>query len=124
METGKDGTRKETKFNRRTFLKATGAASAGIGLSGLGLYGYQAGKDPMTYTGCEGFQGAAQSFNRKRFAVDKPHYEKVGPTSRADGRTEVVFSRVGAAMTAARSGTKIENLNEPYRSYYQKHPGR
>jgi len=32
----------------RTFLKAAGATGAALGVSGLGLHGYQAGKDPMT----------------------------------------------------------------------------
>ena len=32
---------------RRTFLKAAGATGAVLGVSGLGLHGYQAGKDPM-----------------------------------------------------------------------------
>ena len=122
METEAREERPEQKRSiaRRTFLKVAGATSAVLGVSGLGLHGYQAGKDPMTYTGCEGLQGVAQSFNRKRFAVDEPPYEKVGPTSRPDGRTEVIFSRMGVIERAA--GKKIEDLNEPYRSYYQQHP--
>jgi reductive dehalogenase len=108
------------KMARRTFLKGAGAASAALGVSGLGFYGYEAGKDPMTYTGCEGFQGAAQSFNRERFAVDGLPYEKTGPTSRPDGRTEVIFSRMRIMRTVA--DKTIDELDEPYRSYYQKHP--
>ena len=57
------------KIARKTFLK--GAVSAVLGVSGLGFYGYEAGKDPMTYTGCESFQRASHSFNRERFAVDE-----------------------------------------------------
>ena len=110
------------KIDRRTFLKASGATSAILGISGLGLYGHQAGKDPATYTGCEGFQGAAQRFNRKRFSVDKSPHEKVGPTSRPDGRTEVIFSRRRIMMSKAFSDKKIEELNEPYKTYYQQHP--
>jgi len=105
---------------RRTFLKAAGATGAILGVSGLGLHGYQAGRDPMTYTGCEGFQGAAQSFNRERFTVDSPPYEKTGPTSRADGRTEVIFSRVRTIRDMARKA--IEDLDEPHKTYYQQHP--
>jgi reductive dehalogenase len=108
------------KIARRTFLKGAGAASAVLGVSGLGFYGYEAGKDPMTYTGCEAFQGASQSFNRQRFAVDEPPYEKVGPTSRPDGRTELIFSRMRVMRMTA--GKNIEELDEPYRSYYQQHP--
>jgi len=83
METEEDRPKRELRVTRRTLIKAAGATSAVLGLSGLGLCGYQAGKDPDSYTGCEGLQGAAQSFYRKRFAVDEPHYEKVGPTRRS-----------------------------------------
>lgn len=123
METEEDRPRRELRVTRRTLIKAAGATSAVLGLSGLGLCGYQAGKDPDSYTGCEGLQGAAQSFDRKRFAVDEPHYEKVGPTRRADGRTEVIFSRVDVARSAAQMGKRIEDLDEPFRGYYEQHPG-
>ncbi len=113
---------RQLRVNRRTLIKAAGATSAVLGLSGLGLSGYRAGKAPDSYTGCEGSQGAAQDFDRKRFAVDTPPYEKVGPTSRADGRTEVIFSRVGVARSAAEKGAKIEDLDEPFKSYYAQHP--
>jgi reductive dehalogenase len=122
MSNEEESSKNELKIPRRTLIKAAGATSAVLGLSGLGVSGYQAGKAPNSYTGCESFQGSAQSFDRKRFAVDKPHYEKVGPTSRPDGRTEVLFSRLGVAMSAARSDKKIEDLDEPYRSYYLSHP--
>lgn len=122
METGEDRARRKLKVDRRTLIKAAGATSATLGLSGLGLCGYQAGRDPDSYTGCEGLQGTAQDFDRKRFAVDKPHYEKVGPTRRADGRTEVIFSRIGTARSAAQKGKKIEDLDEPFRGYYKQHP--
>jgi reductive dehalogenase len=117
-----DDARKNEGVSRRMFLKATGAASAAAGVSGLGVWGYRSGKDPASYTGCEGFQGAAQRFNRARFAVDKPHYEVVGPTSRPDGRTEVIFSRVGSVRRLAREGGGVETLEEPWRSFYQSHP--
>lgn len=114
-------TNTQPKIQRRTLIKAAGATSAVLGLSGIGISGYQAGKDPDSYTGCEGFQGSAQIFDRKRFTVDKPHYKKVGTTTRPDGRTEVIFNRLGAARRAADSDTKIEDLKEPYRSYYLAH---
>ena len=106
----KDTKRTPKTVSRRLFLKLTGAGSAVAGLAGTGLWGYQNGRDPQTYTGCEGFQGAAQSFNRDRFAVDKPHYDIVGPTSRADARTEMIFNRIGRATGASRSGEGIEGL--------------
>jgi len=124
MSNQEDNTQDENKNDtagsipRRALIKAAGATSAVLGLTGLGLSGYQAGKNPDTNTGCEGFQGTAQSFDRQKYSVDKPHYQKVGPTSRPDGRTEVIFSRLGAART----DKKIEELKEPYRSYYLANP--
>jgi len=53
------------KINRRQFLKATGAASAALGSVGLGFFGYEAGRDPESYTGWEtreGAQGIRNSF--------------------------------------------------------------
>jgi epoxyqueuosine reductase len=113
---------KPTCASRRGFLKFTGASSAVAGMAGLGVWGHRQGKSPATYTGCESFQGAAQCFNRTRFAKDTPHYEVVGPTSRADGRTEVVFSRMGPLMQALRKGQGIDDMEEPWKSYYQSHP--
>lgn len=66
------------RLNRRQFLKASGAASAVLGSVGLGFFGYEAGNDPESYTGLETFEGAHQTFNRKRFQVEKPHYKKDG----------------------------------------------
>ena len=41
------------RLNRRQILKATGAASAALGSAGLGFFGYEAGRDPDSHTGCE-----------------------------------------------------------------------
>jgi len=122
METKETKPDQHLKIDRRTFLKASGTAGTILGISGLGLYGYQAGKDPATYTGCEGFQGTAQRFDRKRFSIDRSPHEKVGPTSRPDGRTEVIFSRRPVIRKELRRGRKIEELSEPYKTYYQRHP--
>jgi len=112
----------QTRVSRRSFLKAAGTGSAALGVSGLGMWGYENGRSPETYTGCEGFQGAAQSFNRERFAVDKPHYDVVGPTRRADGRTEVIFSRLGPLSRALRQGGDISKMDEPWKSFYTAKP--
>lgn len=110
------------KFTRRQFLKTSGAASAVLGSTGLGFYGYQAGKDPYSYRGWENWEGVNQSFNRKKYAVDKPHYQKVGPTSRADSRTEVIFYRRGSFMRQWREESGLEGM-EPYlKEYYQNNP--
>jgi reductive dehalogenase len=109
------------KLNRRQFIKASGLASAFLGSAGLGFYGYESGKDPNTYTGCESFQGAAQTFNRKRFAIDGSAHEKVGPTRRADGRT-VIFSRLGALFRNWDDEKGIESLPPVLQQYYKEHP--
>lgn len=108
--------------SRRSFLKAGGATGAVVGISGLGVWGYRQGQDPATYAGCEGLQGAAQRFNRERFSVDKAHYDVVGPTSRANGRTEVIFSRMGFLRRAVKQGLTIEQMDEPWRGFYAARP--
>jgi anaerobic selenocysteine-containing dehydrogenase len=45
------------RLSRRQFLKASGAASAVLGSAGLGFYGYEAGRDPSSYTGWKTFEG-------------------------------------------------------------------
>ena len=114
--TGKKG------FSRRQFLKASGAASAVAGSAGLGLFGYQAGKDPRTYRGWENWEGANQVFNRKKYAVDQPTYQKVGPTSRPDARTEVIFYRRGTFMRQWRNETGLEGMEPHIQEYYRKNP--
>ncbi|MBU8923324.1 MAG: twin-arginine translocation signal domain-containing protein, partial [Bacteroidales bacterium] len=64
---GSKKNRKDSRISRRNFLKISGSVAAIAGGGGLGLFGYAAGKDPDSYTGCESFQGAAQDFNRKRY---------------------------------------------------------
>jgi len=109
-------------FSRRQFLKASGAASAFLGSAGLGFFGYQAGKDPESYTGQENFEGANQTFNRKRFAVDQPTYRKTGPTSRPDARTEVIFYRRGTFMQQWKDESGIKSLEPLLQKFYEKHP--
>ena len=108
-------------FSRRQFLKASGAASAVLGSAGLGFFGYQAGKDPESYTGQENFEGANQTFNRKRFAKDQPTYRKTGPTSRPDARTEVIFYRRGTFMQQWKDETGIKSLEPLLQKFYEKH---
>jgi reductive dehalogenase len=115
-----DSEEKKT-FNRRQFLKVSGAASAVLGSAGLGFYGYEAGRDPSTYTGWKTFEGGDQTFNRKRFAVDRPHYDKVGPTSRADGRTEVIFARGSYLHRQWNDDSGLAGLEPFLRAYYEEH---
>jgi len=110
------------QFNRRQFLKISGAVSAALGTAGLGWWGYKAGKDPSTYTGCGDLEGMAQSFNRKRFAQDLPPYEKVGPSRRIDTRTEMIFSRMGKFQSQWDDKKGVDGLDEILQNYYKAHP--
>jgi len=114
--------KKNIKLNRRQFLKASGAAGAIVGSAGLGLFGYQSGKDPNSYTGEESFQGAVENFNRHKYAVDSPTYETVGPTERIDARTEVIFARFPKLMRNWDDEKGLESLDENLQAFYKKHP--
>jgi epoxyqueuosine reductase len=109
-------------MKRRQFLKATGAASAALGSAGLGFFGYEAGRDPESYTGWELHEGAHQTFNRKRYAKDQPHYKKVGTSSRPDARTDVIFYRRGDFMRNWSDDSGIDGLPEHLQLFYKKHP--
>jgi len=110
------------KFDRRQFLKASGLASAALGSAGLGFFGYEAGRDPESYTGLENFEGANQTFNRKRKSVDQPNYVKVGQTQRADARTEVIFQRRSLFMRQWKDDTGLEGMDDYLQDYYRKNP--
>jgi reductive dehalogenase len=111
------------KLNRRQFLKATGAVSAAAGSAGLGFFGYQAGKDPESYTGWETYEGAHQTFNRKRFETAEPHYKKLGPARRIDARTEVIFYRRSSFTRQWIKEKSLDGLDENLQKYYREHPG-
>ncbi len=114
--------RKGNNLNRRQFLKAAGAGSAVLGSAGLGFFGYQSGRDPETYTGWETYEGAQQTFNRKRWSVNEPTYKKVGPTTRADARTEVIFSRRPRFSSQWKDETGLDGLDPVLQDYYRRHP--
>lgn len=114
--------RADQSLSRRQFMKAAGLVSGVAGGTGLGMFGYAAGTDPSTYLGWENEEGSAQTFNRKRFEVDEPTYEVVGPTSRPDTRVEHLFMRRGRFMRAWRSVRDGGEFEEPLRSYYAVHP--
>ena len=114
--------KKSTDLSRRQFFKISGAASAGLGSVGLGIFGYESGKDPQSYTGWNVFEGSEQTFPRERFEIDKPHYEKVGPTSRLDARTGVIFMRSGKLMQQWRDNTGVEGLESYLRDFYKANP--
>ena len=117
-----DLSKRRQKLDRRKFFKLSGLASAVLGSAGLGISGYQSGKDPGTYSGLQTYQGADQSFARKRWEVDKPTYEKVGQTSRPDARTEVIFDRRGRLGEQYKEGIEPGELDEVLQQYYKKRP--
>ncbi|NIM49758.1 MAG: reductive dehalogenase [Gemmatimonadales bacterium] len=110
------------RLNRRQFLKAAGAASAVAGGAGLGLSGHAAGKDPQTYLGWQNEEGASQTFNRKRYEVDEPTYETVGPTSRPDARVDNIFARRGRLARQYQAVKEGGEFDELLQAYYDEHP--
>jgi epoxyqueuosine reductase len=114
--------KKDNTLNRRQFLKASGAAGAALGSVGLGFFGYEAGKDPSTYTGWETFEGGSQTFNRKPWEIDHPPYRKVGPTTRPDARAEVIFARMGVLMRNWNEETGLSGLPDHLQAFYKKNP--
>ncbi len=111
------------KFNRRQFLKASAAAGAAIGSTGLGLFGYAAGKDPNTYLGWQTYEGINQTFDRSAWEVDTPTYEKVGVSSRPDARTEVIFNRRGLLRRQYDEEKGFDGLDDLLKDYYNANPG-
>jgi len=121
----------DPRLNRRDFLKAAGLVSAAAGSVGLGAFGYAAGKDPNTYLGWQNEEGASLVFNRRRYAVDEPTYQRVGSGSRPDARVEQIFERRGRFSREFRQMTEREgdapsptpeDFSEPLRSYYLERP--
>lgn len=109
------------KFNRRQFLKATGAAGAVVGGAGLGFFGFESGRDPKTHVGWIDYQGSAQTFDRIKYSVSRPHYKKVGTSTRVDARTGVIFERFFTLLNQWDEKKGIGGL-EPYlQDYYKQH---
>ncbi len=110
------------KLNRRQFLKAAGAASAVAGGAGLGLSGHAAGQDPNNNLGWQNESGASRTFDHKRYEVEEPTYDVVGPTSRPDARVENIFSRRGMFMRQYRAVREGGEFDELLQRYYDEHP--
>ena len=63
----------------RTILKIGGLVGAVLGLIGISVAGYFAGKDFGSYTGWERYtHGSGMFFNRKPFRKDKPRKYRCG----------------------------------------------
>ncbi len=109
------------KMDRRQFLKATAVGSATVGGAGLFSFGVRAGRDPDAYTGMKNREGGYQTFDREKWAVSTPTYERAGPTSRVDARTEVIFARMGY-LRMYDEGKGLDSFPDHVRDYYRKHP--
>ena len=109
-------------MDRRKFLKASGAAGAVVGGVGLGFFGYEAGRDPDSYTGWKNREGGYQTFDREKWSVQSPTYKKVGDSRRVDVRTEVVFSRLGPLFRNWNDEKGVDGLPEYLRDFYHKNP--
>ncbi|MCK4889762.1 MAG: twin-arginine translocation signal domain-containing protein, partial [Candidatus Aminicenantes bacterium] len=109
-------------MDRRKFLKASGAAGAVVGGAGLGFFGYDAGRDPDSYTGWKNREGGFQTFNRIKWAVEKPTYEKTGTSRRVDARAEVVFSRIGPLFRNWKEEEGTNSLPEYLKNFYNANP--
>lgn len=112
----------DKRLSRRHFMKLSGAVGAALGGAGLGLFGYQAGKDPRSYTGNENQEGIAEQFDRARFTISGPPHERVGTTERVDARTEVIFSRFDILMQTYDADRGLDSLPDYLQRYYQARP--
>ena len=67
----------------RNFLKVSSLLAAILGIIGISIAGYLAGKDYDSYTGWQRFtHGAGMFFNRRPFHKDKPTYGVTDSTTR------------------------------------------
>lgn len=116
----------------RTILKAGSLLAAILGIVGIAVAGYLAGKDYDSYTGWERYtHGAGMFYNRKPFRMDNPTYEADGPTRRVNIE-EGFIGRMGAMMQLMHPpdggeskwlpSMGIEALPEPYRDFFMEHP--
>jgi len=114
----------------RSILKTGGLLAAILGIVGISIAAYVAGKNYDSYTGWERFtHGAGMFFNRKPFTKECPTYQMEGPTRRVEwiesleGRIrmfeQLLMPPGGGPRWAPSMG--IEALPEPLKSYYNRH---
>ncbi len=117
--------------NLRTLVKMGGLFGAVLGIIGIGVAGYFAGKSYDTYTGWERYtHGAGQFYNRKRFRRDRPTYGVEEKTKRLSyienlaGRMRALRELMipldkGEPKWSPEMG--IEGLPEPLKDFFKKH---
>jgi epoxyqueuosine reductase len=115
----------------RSFLKAGSLLAAVLGIVGISIAGYLAGKSYDSYTGWERFtHGAGQFFNRKPFQKESPTYEKTDQHDRlhhVDNLIARIKSFIMLMVPPPGGGEPewspdmgIEALPEPLKGYYLK----
>jgi epoxyqueuosine reductase len=106
--------------------------SAVLGLIGVAIAGWGAGKSYDSYTGYERyFHGVGQFFNRKPFEKDVPTYETTERHQRLSW-VENIFNRRQAifkALTPPEPGPPlpqppngVDSVDEPFRTFYKENP--
>jgi epoxyqueuosine reductase len=115
----------------RIMLKTGGLLGPILGIIGISVAGYFAGKDYGSYTGWERYtHGAGMFFNRKPFQKASPTYKAEGTTRRVEW-VESYMGR-GAIMRELmipsdgsepkwHPGMGVEALPEPVKSYFRDH---
>ena len=113
----------------RSLLKSGALLAAVLGIVGISLAGYMAGKNYDSYTGWERYtHGAGQFFNRKPFQRESPTYEKTEQHARLryidslEGRLRSMMTLMmspGDSDGAKWSSTAgIEALPQPLKGFY------
>jgi hypothetical protein len=118
----------------RTLLKVGGLVKAVLGILGVAVTGYWAGKDYDSHTGWERTHyGAWMFYNRKPFRRDGPTYSVEGPTRRIHweesfiGRMKTIIEYIDPPDGSAPKWTPdmgVDGLPEPFRGFFEKHPDR
>lgn len=116
----------------RTAVKFGSPLAALLGLVGIALAGYWAGKSWDSYTGWERYtHGAGMFFNRKPFRRDQATYGVTAEAARLDW-VDSLFNRISTMRflvhPADGSAPKwtpdqgVEKLPEPLKSYFERRP--
>lgn len=119
---------------QRSILKAAGALAAILGLVGVAVAGYAAGRGYDGYTGWERHNlGAGQFYNRKPFRKDSPTYGVTDETIRLKWE-DILFNRLTSIRDLMRPpdgreprwvpSMGIENLPEPLKTFFKDQPER
>ena len=118
----------------RTILKIGSLVGAVLGILGMAVAGYLAGRDYDSHTGWERYtHGAGMFYNRKPFRRERPTYSVDGPTRRINweesfiGRMTTMISYMDPPDGSAPKWSPdmgVEGVPEPFRGYFTKHPER